>query len=83
MVKQYHEEAAKTIMDGLGMSPEDHTRKQVQMSAVARHLTKRFPKHLPPEFDGTFEYVKVFFLQCLKSNQLPLKSLFKVNFTNM
>ena len=25
LAKQYQEEAAKTIMDGLGMSPEDHT----------------------------------------------------------
>ena len=43
------------------MSLEDHTRKQVQMSAVAGHLTKRFAKNVPPEFGGTFEYVKVFF----------------------
>ena len=40
---------------------EDHTRKQVQMNAVARHLTKRFAKNVPPEFGGTFEYVKVFY----------------------
>ena len=43
------------------MSLEDHTRKQVQMSAVAGHLTKRFAKNVPPEFGGTFEYAKVFF----------------------
>ena len=63
MVKRYQEEAVKTINDDLGMSQEDHTRKQVlsQMSAVARHLTKRFTKNVPPEFGGTFEYVKVFF----------------------
>ena len=41
VVKQYQEEASNTIKDDLGMSLEDHTRKQVQMSAVARHLTKR------------------------------------------
>ena len=43
------------------MSLEDHTRKKVQMSAVARHLTKRFAKNVPPEFCGTFECVKVFY----------------------
>ena len=43
------------------MSLEDHTRKKVQMSAVARHLTKRFAKNVPPEFGGTFECVKVFY----------------------
>ena len=83
MVKRYQEEAVQTIKDDLGMTLEDHTRKQVQMSAVARHLTKRFAKNVPPEFGGTFEYVKVFFLLCLKSNQLPLKSLFKADFTDM
>ena len=61
VVKRYQEEAVKTIKDDLGMSLEDHTRKQVQMSAVARHLTKRFAKNVPPEFGGTLEYVKVFF----------------------
>ena len=61
VVKRYQEEAVKTIKDDLGMSLEDHTRKQVQMSAVAGHLTKRFAKNVPPEFGGTFEYVKVFF----------------------
>ena len=61
VVKRYQEEAVKTIKDDLGMSLEDHTRKQVQMSAVVRHLTKRFAKNVPPEFGGTFEYAKVFF----------------------
>ena len=61
VVKQYQEEAAKTINDDLGISLEDHRSKQVQMSAVARHLTKRFAKNVPPEFGGTFEYVKVFY----------------------
>ena len=41
----------------------------MQMSAVARHLTKRFPKNLPPEFDGTFEYVKVFFFLAVFKKQ--------------
>ncbi|PFX27067.1 hypothetical protein AWC38_SpisGene8283 [Stylophora pistillata] len=40
VMKQYEEEAAKTINDNLGMSLEDHTRKQVQMTAVVRHLPK-------------------------------------------
>ena len=81
VVKRYQEEAVKTIKDDLVMSLEDHTRKQVQMTAAARHLTKLFAQNVPPEFGGTFEYVKVFLL-CLKSNQLPLKSLFKANFTS-
>ena len=61
VVKQYQEKASNAIKDDLRMSLEDHTRKQVQMNAVARHLTKKFAKNVPPEFGGTFEYIKVFF----------------------
>ena len=61
VVKQYQEKASTAIKDDLGMSLEDHTRKQVQMNAVARHLTKKFAKNVPPEFGRTFEYIKVFF----------------------
>ena len=38
VVKQYQEKASTAIKDDLGMSLEDHTRKQLQMNAVARHL---------------------------------------------
>ena len=61
MVKQYQAKASTAIKDDLGMSLEDHTRKQVQMNAVARHLTKKVGKNVPPEFGRTFEYIKVFF----------------------
>ena len=60
-MKQYQEKASNAIKDDLGMSLEDHTRKQVQMSAVARHLSKRFAKNVPPEFGVTFECLKVCF----------------------
>ena len=61
VVKQYQEKASTAIKDDLGMSLEDETRKQVQMNAVARHLTKKFAKNVPPEIGRTFEYIKVFF----------------------
>ena len=61
VVKQYQKEAPTAIKDDLGMSLEDHTRKQEQMNAVARHLTKKFGKNVPPEFGRTFVYIKVFF----------------------
>ena len=61
VVKQYQEKASTTIKNDLGMSLEGHTRKQVQMNAVARHLTKKFAKNVPPEFGRIFEYIKVFF----------------------
>ena len=50
VVKQYLEKASTAIKDDLGMSLEDHARKQVQMNAVARRLTKKFGKNVPPEF---------------------------------
>ena len=53
VAQHYHEKASTAIKDDLGMSLEDHTRKQVQMNAVARRLTKKFGR--------TFEYIKVFF----------------------
>ena len=55
VVKQYQEKASTAIKDDLGMSLEDHTRKQVHMNAVARHLTKKFAKNVPPEFGRTFQ----------------------------
>ena len=79
MVKRYQEEAVKTIKDDLGMSLEDHTRKQVQMSAVAGHLTKRFAKNVPPEFGGTFEYVKVFFA-VFKKQPVTIEEFFQGGF---
>ena len=61
------------------MSLEDHTRKQVQMSAVAGHLTKRFAKNVPPEFGGTFEYVKVFFA-VFKKQPVTIEEFFQGGF---
>ena len=75
VLKQYQEKASTAIKNDLGMSLEDHTRKQVQMNAVARHLTKKIAKNAPPEFCHIFEYFLKCFLMCLKNNQLPLKSM--------
>ena len=40
---------------------EDHTRKQVQMDAVARNITQRFSLRVPTPFGDTFSYGKVLY----------------------
>ena len=42
VVKTYNNKAVETIEDKINSSIESHTRKQVQMHEVARHLAKNF-----------------------------------------
>ena len=51
----------KTIIDILKSTVEDHTRKQVQMHAVARNITQRFSVRVPTPFGDTFSYGKVLY----------------------
>ena len=66
VVKTYNEKATSTIRDDLGSTPEDHTRKQVQMHEVARHVTKGFSMKVPEEFGQCFSYNHVFFTKFTK-----------------
>ena len=61
MVKKYQPTSVKTITDMLKSTVEDHTRKQVQMHAVARNITQRFSSRVPSPFGDTFSYGKVFY----------------------
>ncbi|CAB4040642.1 transient receptor potential cation channel subfamily M member 6-like, partial [Paramuricea clavata] len=61
VIKKYRDEAITTIQEQLQITVEDHTRKQVQMHAVARNLTARFSAKVPEEFGETFQYGKVFY----------------------
>ncbi len=63
VIKKYRDEAVATIKEQLQMTVEDHTRKQVQMHAVARNLTARFCTKVPKEFGEAFQYGKVFYSQ--------------------
>ena len=63
VIKKYRDEAVATIKEQLQMTVEDHTRKQVQMHAVARNLTARFSAKVPKEFGEAFQYGKVFYSQ--------------------
>ena len=61
VVKKYQPTSVKTIVDILNSTVEDHTRKQVQMHAVARNITQRFSARVPIPFGDTFSYGKVFY----------------------
>lgn len=61
VVKKYQPTSVKTIVDILQSTVEDHTRKQVQMHAVARNSTQRFSSRVPIPFGDTFSYGKVFY----------------------
>lgn len=63
VVKKYSEHSIQTITKKLNMTLENHTRKQVQMHAVARNITARFATKVPEfgeEFGEVFKYRKVF-----------------------
>ena len=60
-MKKYQATSVKTITDILKSTVEDHTRKQVQMHAVARNITQRFSSRVPSSFGDTFSYSKVFY----------------------
>ena len=61
VVKKYQPTSVKTIVGILNSTVEDHTRKQVQMHAVARNITQRFSSRVPIPFGDTFSYGKVFY----------------------
>ena len=61
VVKTYNDRANTTITDDLLSSVENHTRKQVQMHEVARHLSKGFSLKVPTEFGKCLSYNHVFY----------------------
>jgi len=55
VVKKYKPTSIETIKELLKSTVEDHTRKQVQMYAVARNITQRFSSKVPAEFGDSFQ----------------------------
>ena len=72
VVKMYNEKALRTIEQTLNTAVEDHSRKQVQMHAVARHITKGFSLKVPPEFGECFKYNKVYY-SCLNDKPVTVE----------
>jgi hypothetical protein len=61
VVKTYNARARSTIGETVNTSIEDHCRKQVQMHAVARHLTKKFESKAPSSFGKCFKYTHCYY----------------------
>lgn len=60
VVKTYNSKALDAI-ETLNSSIESHTRKQVQMHAVARHLPRKFALKAPAEFGECFKYNRSYY----------------------
>lgn len=61
VLKKYKEQSTTTIENSLGMSIEDHTRKQVQLHIVAKNLAQQYAKELSEEFGERFKYNQIYF----------------------
>ena len=63
VLKKFHDITKTTITDALASSVAVHARKQVQMHAVAWHLTQRFAAKVPASFGKVFKYNKVYYTE--------------------
>ena len=62
VLKLYKESVKQTIQDQIGITIENHARKQVQMHEVARYITKKFKNTASKfSFGKTFNYNKVYY----------------------
>ena len=61
VIKVYKEATVEVIKDSLDMSPEDHTRKQVQMHMVAKALALKLARKAPSSYGKVFEYHTIYF----------------------
>ena len=79
VLKRYKDEVKDTIKNDLNLTLEEHTKKQVQMHEVARHICSEFRKHGPATFGSNFKYGKVFFVN-YKGFPATLEEYFEGNF---
>ena len=63
VIKKYNAKAKDAIKNSMKTTEDVHTRKQVQMHTVARHLTKKLSTKIPTEFGQCFWYNQVFYTQ--------------------
>ena len=61
VVKYYNAKALTSITEALDSTVEDHCRKQVQMHAVASHITKKFNAKVPAQFGKCFKYNQCYY----------------------
>eukprot|EP00112_Aurelia_sp_Birch-Aquarium-sp1_P008581 Seg1949.5 transcript_id=Seg1949.5/GoldUCD/mRNA.D3Y31 product="Transient receptor potential cation channel subfamily M member 6" protein_id=Seg1949.5/GoldUCD/D3Y31 len=61
VIKVTKEEHLAPVTENFNITITQHTRKQVQMHAVARSITRSFNKKIPSVFGSFFRYKKVYF----------------------
>ena len=61
VIKKYLGHSKNTISNVIGISLEEHAKKQCQLHTVARNISQRLSKHAPEEFGVTFQHNKVYF----------------------
>ena len=61
VIKVYKEGTLEVIKDSLDMSPEDHTRKQVQMHMVAKEIALKLAKKASSSYGKVFQYHTIYF----------------------
>ncbi len=61
VMKKYNETATNTILNTVKSTVENHCRKQVQMHAVARHITSKFERNAPSTFGQCFKYNRCYY----------------------
>ena len=61
VVKEAKEEMMRNVTLSLNVTADAHTRKQVQMNAVARSVSMAFAQKAPYNFGKRFHYQKVYF----------------------
>ena len=61
VIKVYKEGTLEVIKDSLDMSPEDHTRKQVQMHMVTKAIALKLAKKAPSSYGKVFQYHTIYF----------------------
>lgn len=61
VVKMSKDEVSDAIEINLGLSIEDHTRKQVQLHSAARSIAQSFAARAPTSFGELFRYKKIYY----------------------
>ena len=80
VIKVYKEGTVEVIKDSLDMSPEDHTRKQVQMHMVAKAIALKLAKKAPSSYGKVFEYHSIYFSK-IEETPVTIEKYVPGNFT--
>ena len=80
VIKVYKEGTVEVIKDSLDMSPEDHTRIEVQMHVVAKAIALKLAKKAPYSYGKVFEYHSIY-LSKIEETPVIIEKYVPGNFT--